>query len=164
MSRRKMSRTIIIRLSGPFRPSTGSVATNTRTLGGRLSTRAPTSPRSRGEHRRRLGPSPARGVHRVARARALRRLLPNVPRRTEWGVAHRLEAFVATDRAARARNLGPSRIARGSGPNALAPREACERRQPSIEQGHQIRTTLPSSGDRSGFAGTGGSRRTWWGY
>ena len=38
---RSTSRTSAIRLSGPLRPSTGCVATNRRTLGGRLSTRGP---------------------------------------------------------------------------------------------------------------------------
>jgi len=38
---RSTSRTRAIKLSGPLRPSTGCVATNRRTLGGRLSTHEP---------------------------------------------------------------------------------------------------------------------------
>ena len=46
------SRTSAIKLSGPLRPSTGWVATNSRTRGGRLSTNAPGSARPGGEPER----------------------------------------------------------------------------------------------------------------
>src|SRR5690606_26816388 len=45
MSSPSTSRTKVIKLSGPLRPSTTRVATNSRTLGGRLSISAPVPPR-----------------------------------------------------------------------------------------------------------------------
>ena len=58
---RSTSRTSTIKLSGPLRPSTGWLATNRRTLGGRLSTNRP------GPELRASGPMPQR---RRTRARA----------------------------------------------------------------------------------------------
>src|ERR1700733_772778 len=132
----KTSRTIIMRLSAPLRPSTGCVATKSRTLGGRLSTTMATtapaprpsegasrdrSTRPRGAHGPNAG-RPRRARRRVAGTRRTRARAP-APARTRTSGASYAAAGRRTRRGPRTRpHSGPTtrkpRARRGPGPRS----------------------------------------------